>query len=46
MALFPTAKGGHFGDGQGGATSEVLFVEPEKWVPVVRLAGKVSHMSP
>lgn len=41
MALFPTAKGGHFGDGQGGARSEVIFVEKDKWVPVVRLGGKV-----
>lgn len=47
MALFPTAKGGHTvgGEGevsqQGGETSEVLFVEEDKWVPVVRLAGKV-----
>ncbi len=42
MALFPTAKGGHGVDGQGGARSEVIFVEQDKWVPVVRLAGKVS----
>jgi len=41
MALFPTAKGGHFGDGQGGARSEVLFVCDDRWVPVVRLGGKV-----
>ncbi|RXK35414.1 molybdopterin binding domain-containing protein [Tremella mesenterica] len=41
MALFPTAKGGHGGDGQGGARSEVLFVNWDKWVPVVRLAGKL-----
>lgn len=46
MALFPTAKGGHFGDGQGGARSEVIFVERDKWVPVVRLGGKVSRDSP
>lgn len=43
MALFPTAKGGHGGDGQGGARSEVLFVSEDKWVPVVRLGGKVSQ---
>lgn len=42
MALFPTAKGGHGGDGEGGARSEVVFVGEDKWVPVVRLAGKVS----
>ncbi|TXT13343.1 hypothetical protein VHUM_00710 [Vanrija humicola] len=41
MALFPTAKGGHGGDGQGGARSEVIHVSPEKWVPVVRLGGKL-----
>lgn len=43
MALFPIAKGGHGGDGQGGSRSEVLFVSPERWVPVLRLGGKVSH---
>lgn len=42
MALFPVAKGGHGSDGQGGARSEVLFVLADKWVPVVRLEGKVS----
>lgn len=42
MALFPTAKGGHAGDGQGGARSEVIFVSEDKWVPVLRLGGKVS----
>lgn len=42
MALFPTAKGGHEGDGQGGARSEVIYVEEDKWVPVLRLGGKVS----
>lgn len=41
MALFPVAKGGHGGDGQGGSRSEVLHVSTEKWVPVVRLGGKV-----
>ena len=41
MGLFPTAKGGHGSDGQGGPTSEVIFVAEDKWVPVVRLAGKV-----
>lgn len=41
MALFPTAKGGHSGDGQGGPRSEVIFVQADKWVPVVRLGGKV-----
>jgi hypothetical protein len=41
MALFPTAKGGHGGDGQGGARSEVIFVAEDKWVPVLRLGGKV-----
>ena len=41
MALFPTAKGGHGSDGEGGARSEVIFVGEDKWVPVVRLAGKV-----
>lgn len=35
MALFPTAtETGH-------TKSEVIFVDPAKWVPVVRLAGKV-----
>ena len=42
MALFPTAKGGHGGDGEGGPRSEVIYVDEEKWVPVVRLGGKVS----
>ena len=42
MALFPTAQGGHGGDGGGGERSEVIFVEEDKWVPVVRLGGKVS----
>ena len=41
MALFPVAKGGHGSDGQGGERSEVLFVEEDKWVPVLRLGGKV-----
>lgn len=45
MALFPTAKGGHEGDGQGGSRSEVIFVAEDKWVPVVRLGGKVSTQS-
>ncbi len=43
MALFPTAKGGHGGSGEGGPRSEVIFVESDKWVPVVRLGGKVSR---
>lgn len=38
MALFPTAEEGS----SGAAKSEVLFVKPEMWVPVVRLGGKVS----
>lgn len=42
MALFPVAKGGHGSDGQGGARSELLFVLGDKWVPVLRLDGKVS----
>lgn len=48
MALFPTSPGGHIVGGEGevrkveGMTSEVIFVEEDKWVPVVRLAGKVS----
>jgi hypothetical protein len=42
MALFPIAKGGHGGDGQGGPRSEVIFVQADKWVPVVRLDSKVS----
>ena len=42
MALFPTAKGGHGGDGDQGPKSEVIFVAEDKWVPVVRLSGKVS----
>jgi hypothetical protein len=42
MALFPIAKGGHGGDGQGGNRSEILFVCDDRWVPVVRLGGKVS----
>ncbi|KAK4687120.1 hypothetical protein P7C73_g3004, partial [Tremellales sp. Uapishka_1] len=33
MALFPTAE--------SGKGSEILFVEAEKWVPVVRLGGKL-----
>lgn len=41
MALFPIAKGGHGGNGDGGARSEVLYVSTERWVPVVRLGGKV-----
>lgn len=41
MALFPTAKGGHGGDGQGGSRSEVIFVAEDKWVPVLRLGGKL-----
>ncbi|RSH93448.1 hypothetical protein EHS25_007804 [Saitozyma podzolica] len=41
MALFPTAQGGHSGDGNGGARSEVIFVAEDKWVPVVRLGGKL-----
>jgi len=41
MALFPMGKGGHGSDGHGGEKSEVIFVEGEKWVPVVRLGGKV-----
>lgn len=41
MALFPTAKGGHGGDGQWEHRSEVLFVSNDRWVPVVRLGGKV-----
>jgi hypothetical protein len=44
MALFPLAKGGHFGDGQGGSRSEVIFVAPDRWVPVVRLGGKVGFL--
>ncbi|KAL7424886.1 hypothetical protein Q5752_000572 [Cryptotrichosporon argae] len=35
MALFPTSSG------TGDAASEVLFVDVEKWVPVVRLGGKL-----
>ncbi|CAD6566488.1 MAG: hypothetical protein TREMPRED_002652 [Tremellales sp. Tagirdzhanova-0007] len=41
MALFPTAKGGHGGDGDQGPKSEVIFVAEDKWVPVVRLSGKL-----
>ncbi|ORY34871.1 MoaB/Mog domain-containing protein [Naematelia encephala] len=41
MALFPTAEGGHGSDGGGGERSEVIFVEGDKWVPVVRLGGKL-----
>lgn len=36
MALFPTQKGGD-------VRSEAIHVEADKWVPVVRLAGKVSN---
>jgi molybdopterin-biosynthesis enzyme MoeA-like protein len=52
MALFPTAQGGHAVGGEEssegggertGEMSEVIFVEEDKWVPVVRLAGKVSR---
>jgi hypothetical protein len=32
MALLPTGEG-----------SEIIFVAEEKWVPVVRLGGKVGH---
>ncbi|BEJ14076.1 hypothetical protein CspHIS471_0312500 [Cutaneotrichosporon sp. HIS471] len=39
MALFPIAKGGHGGDGQGGNRSEILFVCDDRWVPVVRLGA-------
>jgi hypothetical protein len=50
MALFPTQPGGHVVGGEeidpskrtDGPTSEVIFVEEDKWVPVVRLGGKVS----
>ncbi|WVN86834.1 uncharacterized protein L203_102008 [Cryptococcus depauperatus CBS 7841] len=35
MALFPTAQK------QDDVKSEVIFVEADKWVPVVRLAGKL-----
>ena len=45
MALFPTAEGGHGSNEPGGERSEVLFVGEDKWVPVVRLAGKVSDHS-
>jgi len=41
MALFPIAKGGHGSDGQGAARSELIFVAEDKWVPVLRLGGKV-----
>ena len=52
MALFPTAQGGHVVNGEeegktgqtGGKSSEVIFVESDKWVPVVRLAGKVGRV--
>ncbi|WVR08177.1 hypothetical protein IAU60_005223 [Kwoniella sp. DSM 27419] len=36
MALFPTAS-----EGSNQAKSEVLFVDGDKWVPVVRLGGKL-----
>jgi hypothetical protein len=42
MALVPTAKGGHGSNGEGGARSEMLFVSDDRWVPVLRLEGKVS----
>ncbi|OXC84411.1 molybdopterin binding domain-containing protein [Cryptococcus neoformans] len=35
MALFPTQKE------EGDVKSEAIFVEADKWVPVVRLAGKL-----
>lgn len=41
MALFPVAAGGHGSDGQGAARSELIFVSEDKWVPVLRLGGKV-----
>ncbi|KAK1923692.1 MoaB/Mog domain-containing protein [Papiliotrema laurentii] len=49
MALFPTQPGGHVVGGEevdpskrtDGPTSEVIFVEEDKWVPVVRLGGKL-----
>ncbi|WRT69558.1 uncharacterized protein IL334_006546 [Kwoniella shivajii] len=37
MALFPTNSG----SGSENVKSEVLFVDGDKWVPVVRLAGKL-----
>lgn len=37
MALFPTQKE------EGDVKSEAIFVEADKWVPVVRLAGKVRN---
>lgn len=37
MALFPTQKE------EEDVRSEAIFVEADKWVPVVRLAGKVSN---
>lgn len=39
MALFPTATEA------GQVSSEVLYVDGTKWVPVVRLAGKVNIAS-
>ena len=44
MALFPTAQGGHGSDGGDGHKSEVIFVAEDKWVPVVRLGGRVSFL--
>jgi hypothetical protein len=56
MALFPTAQGGHvvgYEEGEDGdkskkqgEMSEVIFVEGDKWVPVVRLGGKVCRFRP
>lgn len=45
MALFPVAKTGHNSDSQDGARSELIFVSEDKWVPVLRLGGKVSWPS-
>jgi hypothetical protein len=44
MALFPIASGGHGSDGGGGARSELIFVAEDKWVPVLRLGGKVCSL--
>ncbi|WVQ96093.1 hypothetical protein IAU59_003194 [Kwoniella sp. CBS 9459] len=41
MALFPTNSGSDDKESESESKSEVIFVEADKWVPVVRLGGKL-----
>ncbi|WWC65981.1 uncharacterized protein I303_108603 [Kwoniella dejecticola CBS 10117] len=41
MALFPTNSGSGAEDSENESKSEIIFVDSEKWVPVVRLGGKL-----